>query len=126
MLLSWYATIDLAELYEMFYNGTSFWFGPFCRFKFDYSLSQSFYDIVKISFNTKRALSPNSEVPCELPLLTMRDYYSNPNFICEEFMRRPGHLEFPCGDGESTNGIVTCENGRSSILRNDFRPNTIH
>ncbi|CAF4681609.1 unnamed protein product [Rotaria sp. Silwood2] len=78
MLLSWSASIDLVEQYEMFlmnnstslstneifYNCTSFWFGPFCRFKFDYSPSQSFYDIVKISFKAKRILPPNSEVTC--------------------------------------------------------------
>ncbi|UJR17118.1 hypothetical protein I4U23_004014 [Adineta vaga] len=83
MLLSWSSTIDLAEEYEIFlmnesssllniktfYNCTSFWFGPFCRFKFDYSTSQSFYNVVRISFRTKRVISNKlSKVPCYVHL----------------------------------------------------------
>ncbi|CAF1033075.1 unnamed protein product [Adineta steineri] len=66
MLLSWSASIDLAERYQiflnncskliseeetLFYNCTLSWFGPFCRFTFDYEPDLDFELLVYYLFN---------------------------------------------------------------------------
>ena len=87
MLLSWSASIDLAERFEiflsrnissfslpsspssakdqLFYNCTSQWFGPRCRFAFDAQTSwQSFDRIVRTHFHSKSAHEKNGQLTC--------------------------------------------------------------
>ncbi|CAF3258797.1 unnamed protein product [Rotaria socialis] len=45
------------------------------------------------------------------------------NFQCEEHMCRPGIVQFSCGDGQCTNGIIRRDNGRSSLLLPDLCSN---
>jgi hypothetical protein len=57
-LLKWFASIDVAEKYQMnkndsdvFHNCSSHWFGSMCQYKFDYDLSLSFSDIIDATFS---------------------------------------------------------------------------
>jgi hypothetical protein len=43
----------------------------------------------------------------------------DPAFRCEENTCRPGRAEFPCGDGQCTNGIHRCYNGRTIYSTGD-------
>jgi hypothetical protein len=80
-LLSWSASIDLVERYEIFlsnisdvsssfeketffYNCTSPWFGPFCRFTFNVSLEQSFEELVDLYFQRKSRLKTYDLATC--------------------------------------------------------------
>jgi hypothetical protein len=101
-LLSWSASIDLAEEYEIFlnniphslslseneivfYNCTLPWFGPFCRFAFDLELDQSFDEIVSLNFKSRWKLAKDVELPCysylncetSLPCLDWRHICNN-------------------------------------------------
>ena len=80
MLLSWSAPIDLAERYQIFlsnissespseeeiwfYNCTSSWFGPFCRFAFSSLINVSFHQIVVDYFQSKLKINNTDDVPC--------------------------------------------------------------
>ena len=79
MLLSWSSSIDIAEQYQIFlnkdsnflpeaeltfYNCTSLWFGPFCRFMFDYLIDKTFDDIVDSIFKSKSSLEENTKLSC--------------------------------------------------------------
>ena len=213
MLLSWSAATDLAEDYEiflhnnlnsssdsrrLFYNCTSSWFGPFCRFTFDYKMDQTFDDIIayilagKTRFKDaklscyehlhvcKTLLScldwhaicdgkndcldgsdeyncwqleinecTKDEYRCQngqcIPIEFLHDNSRYPDcldrtdeflegsnvddcatdhtFQCEEHTCRSGVNDFSCDDGECTNGIRKCYNGRSSLLSGDFCSN---
>jgi hypothetical protein len=92
-LLSWSASIDLAEDYEMFlsglfnssmtinndklfYNCTTPWFGPYCCFAFELSIKTSFDDIVSYTFESKERASNDAKVPCYNHL------NCNSSFVC--------------------------------------------
>ena len=47
----------------------------------------------------------------------------DPGFRCEEHLCHPGGADFPCGDGQCTNGLYPCFNGRSITLPGDFCSN---
>ena len=80
LLLSWSASIDLVESYEMFLNNatyfssvenetlfhncTSPWFGPFCRFTFDPLTDRSFDQIIDYAFKYKSAITVGNRVTC--------------------------------------------------------------
>ena len=213
MLLAWSSTIDFAEDYQIFlnsdpivsskkervfYNCTSSWFGPFCRFNFDYRKDQSFDDIVTFIFDSKTRVSKEAQISCYIylqcqtqltcldwreicdgkndcfdgsdehqcwqlevnacakneyrchngqciPIEFFRDGSLNPDcldrtdeslqrgdlsvcrkdpaFRCEEHLCHPGSADFPCGDGQCTNGLYPCFNGRSITLTGDFCSN---
>ena len=213
MLLSWFAPIDLSEQYQiflnnnsngssedelLFYNCTSAWFGPFCRFMFE-SGGFSFDNALGLSLQSRPRIIKGAKVTCyqhlhcqtalscldwreicdgksdcldgsdeincwqlevnecddnefechngqcipfeffhEIPNIpdcldrtdeSLRTFslagcYRNPTFQCEEHTCPPGVLQFSCGDGECTNGITKCYNGRNSLLSGDFCSNT--
>ena len=215
MLLSWSATIDFAEQYEIFLTGgldttldrklsfhkcTLPWFGPSCRFTFDYGLDTSFEDIVTSIFKPKEPIMTNTEVTCYthlhcqtrlscldwreicdgksdcldssdelncwqlevneckdnefrchnglcIPMEFFRDAhytpdcldqtdeteiinrflacFRDPTFSCEERTCTPKPLRFSCGDGQCTNGIFPCKNGRTDLLPNNLCANAI-
>jgi hypothetical protein len=79
MLLSWSASIDMAERYQIFlnnysnsssekevifYNCTSSWFGPFCQFAFDYQMDEPFNDTVLSIFQSKRVVREGVRITC--------------------------------------------------------------
>ena len=80
LLLSWSASIDLAERYQiflnnisysssfekesLFHNCTSSWFGPFCRFTFDIPINKSFDEIVAFNFRSKSSIKKGAKVTC--------------------------------------------------------------
>lgn len=79
MLLSWSASIDITERYQiflnndtnssstgeqLFHNCTPPWFGLFCRFTFDYSMDKTFDDIVSSIFQYKGKINKGTKVTC--------------------------------------------------------------
>jgi hypothetical protein len=83
MLLSWSASIDMAERYQIFlnnnfnsssekdvrfYNCTSSWFGPYCQFTFDYQMLGKFSDIVFFIFFNKLPIRGDIKVTCYIHL----------------------------------------------------------
>ncbi|CAF1513822.1 unnamed protein product [Rotaria magnacalcarata] len=212
-LLSWSTSLDFAEQYQnfldknsnplvdgklLFYNCTSPWFGPFCRFTFDYNIDKTFKELVRLIFLSKKIMYEDTKVACYQHLkcdtliscLDWRDICDRKRdcldgsdekhcwkleinqcaedeyrchngqcipveflqdssiqsecldktdesfipsdqqecreastFQCEEHMCRPGIEQFSCGDGQCTNGIIRCDNGRSSLLPPDFCSN---
>jgi hypothetical protein len=81
MLLSWSASIDLAEKYEiflnnlsyssssfekeiLFYNCTSPWFGPLCLFAFDPEIDASFNKIVTFTFDFDINIVKEPSITC--------------------------------------------------------------
>jgi hypothetical protein len=83
MLLAWSATVDLAEDYQIFlnndslvsstgertfYNCTSLWFGPLCRFTFVYKMNESFDSIVYFMHNRKTKMNSASKTSCYVHL----------------------------------------------------------
>ncbi|CAF1215824.1 unnamed protein product [Rotaria sordida] len=207
LLLSWSSSINLAENYEiflnnilnwslllsnnetLFYNCTSSWFGPFCRFAFDIDESYNEIDVSnndhvtcyihlncvtssvcldwrEICDRKNDCLDGSDEFNCwqleinecaeneyrchngqcipveffhdviiNLDCLDRTDepvynYYNkycpdDYGFRCEEHSCRPGHREFPCGDGQCTNEInvqswLKCENGRGDLVFDDL------
>ena len=79
-LLFWSASFDMAEQYEIFlmnlsntssfdsqlifYNCTSPWFGPYCRFAFDVGNNHSFYDIILSNMISTLEMSQNTISTC--------------------------------------------------------------
>jgi hypothetical protein len=68
-LLNWSAPIDLVERYEMnnessesFYNCSPPWFGSKCQYRFIYSLSLSFNEIVEASVDSRLNISPKVSI----------------------------------------------------------------
>jgi len=79
MLLSWSASIDIAEQYQNFlnnysnsssekdqefYNCTLSSFGPFCQFQFDYQIDKSFRDTVLSIFLSKGIAYEGEKIAC--------------------------------------------------------------
>jgi hypothetical protein len=62
-------------------------------------------------------LDGTDELP---PRTTSSSCFQDPAFRCEEYTCRPGKDDFPCGDGQCTDGIVICENARNSVLFSDL------
>ncbi|CAF1626026.1 unnamed protein product, partial [Adineta ricciae] len=78
MLLSWSAPIELVEYYQMFlenvsqsslcekemlfYNCTSNWFGPFCRFRFDLTPGQSLDQIIYFYFRNRPFVTTDTKI----------------------------------------------------------------
>ncbi|UJR29387.1 hypothetical protein I4U23_010599 [Adineta vaga] len=91
-LLSWSASIDLAEHYEIFlnnqsnsslslfdnevqfYNCTPPWFGPLCRFAFDLDNDRSFAELVVRMLKSKDNLMETSRVTCYTHLNCQTSY----------------------------------------------------
>lgn len=215
MLLSWSATIDLTEEYQIYLTGSSSksldrafsfenctppWFGPSCRFTFDYGMNKSFDKVVSLILNSKRSIVTISEVPCYthlhcqtrsscldwreicdgksdcfdssdelncwqlevnecnddefrchnglcIPMEFFRDAQNapdcldqtdeneiidrflacirDPTFACEERTCRPSLRSFTCSDGQCTNGVYPCTNGRNDLLPNNICANAV-
>ena len=83
MLLSWSASIEIAEQYEIFlhtysisstehavtfHNCTPPWFGPFCRFSFDYLPARSLRHLVQLVFNNKDPIFSGIQMTCYIHL----------------------------------------------------------
>jgi hypothetical protein len=45
---------------------------------------------------------------------------ADPAFRCEEHICRPGIEDFPCGDGQCTDGTIICRNGRNKVFFDDL------
>jgi hypothetical protein len=58
-------------------------------------------------------------------IVTESEYYcyAHVRFRCEEHMCPPGQNDFPCGDGQCTDGIDECNNGRTALSKVDFCSN---
>ena len=82
-LLSWSASIDMAERYEIFlnndsapssenemvfYNCTGSWFGAVCQFTFEHLLGEGFGDIVIFTFPLKYMIFGDPKVTCYVHL----------------------------------------------------------
>ncbi|CAF1473302.1 unnamed protein product [Adineta steineri] len=80
MLLSWSSSIDMAEKYQiflnnyfnspfeteiLFHNCTSPWFGPFCRFTFEYDTDNSFEDVVDSMDSYRSEGTCYMHIPCK-------------------------------------------------------------
>ena len=78
-LLSWSAAIELVEEYEIFlnnpsnisfsnesvfYNCTSSWFGPFCRFTFDFSSNMSLHKMILSIFTQRSPIYSGARITC--------------------------------------------------------------
>jgi hypothetical protein len=80
-LLSWSASIDLAERYQIFLNNntshlsssenetlfcncTMPWFGPLCRFTFDIQVIKSLEEIVKLAFQPRLGITSGAKITC--------------------------------------------------------------
>ncbi|CAF4744450.1 unnamed protein product, partial [Rotaria sp. Silwood2] len=62
----------------------------------------------------------------EYPLLIRKhDCFADLSFQCEEHLCQWGQYDFSCGDGQCTDGIKECSNGRSHLLPADFCSNTV-
>ncbi|UJR06888.1 hypothetical protein I4U23_011177 [Adineta vaga] len=106
-LLSWSASIDLAERYEMFlnnitnslfdnetlfYNCTLSSFGPFCRFTFDLEDEISFDEIVEFYFNRTDPITKDINTTCYIHLKC------NTSMLCLDW-REICDRKFDCLDG---------------------------
>ena len=87
MLLSWSASIEMAERYQIFldhysisspenevifYNCTLPWFGPFCRFIIDRWFVQSLEDFVEYIFDSKSPMNEYVHMTCYVHLTCQR------------------------------------------------------
>jgi hypothetical protein len=88
-LLSWSATMDVAEQYEsdsensheMFYNCSSPWFGSMCQYKFEFdTTNNSFTDIVRTVFENRFFTTYNGTVITCYPFLP--HCYGNLSIVC--------------------------------------------
>ena len=104
-LLEWMAPIDVVERYEnysgnvdeIFYNCSLPWFGSKCQYKFDFNTTQSFRDIVNVTFTGRLEICRNFENETCYPFLS--NCSRGPSPICLDW-REICDGKFDCLNGE--------------------------